>query len=203
MIQLLTYWFFNLVDLRVHQKYGERKAALFKNHPKTLVEIGAGYGANFRYLKEGTRVKVIEPNAGFHKVLHRRAEKFGIILELYEGRAEDMQLSDNSTEMVIGSLVLCSVDNPPKVLSQIRRILKPKGKFVFIEHVRAHKHSWICKVQKKVKIPWKWLFDGCNVTRDTGRIIQMAGFSSVKQEHYSQFSIFVPIMPHVAGVAVL
>lgn len=203
MIQLLTYWFFSLVDLRVHRKYGERKAALFKNHPKIVVEIGAGYGANFRYLKQGTRVKVIEPNPGFHQVLRRRAEKFKVHLELYEGRAEDMQLSDNSTEMVIGSLVLCSVDNPPKVLSQVRRILKPKGKFVYLEHVRAHKNSWICKAQKKVKNPWKWLFDGCNVTRDTGRIIQMAGFSSVEQEYFSQFSIFVPIIPHVAGVAVL
>ncbi len=199
---MITFWFFNLIDAYMHLKYGERKGELLKNHPDILVEIGAGYGANFRYLKPGTRVKVIEPNTGFHEVLKRRAKKYGLHVEVYEGKAEEMKLSDYSTEMVLSSLVLCSVKNLPKVLSEIKRILKPGGKFVYIEHVRGHKHSWICKVQKIVKNSWKWLFDGCNVTRDTGRIIQVSGFSKVTQQAFSQRTILIPIIPHIAGVAV-
>jgi ubiquinone/menaquinone biosynthesis C-methylase UbiE len=202
LIQILTFWFFNLIDAYVHLKYGERKAELLKNHPDIIVEIGAGYGANFRYLKRGTRVKAIEPNTGFHEVLKRRAQKYGILVEVYAGKAEEIKLSNNSTQMVLSSLVLCSVTNLPKVLSEIKRILKPGGKFVYIEHVRAHKHTWVCKVQRVVKNSWKWLFDGCNVTRDTGRIIQVSGFSTVTQQAFSQRTILIPIIPHIAGIAV-
>ncbi|MEQ8524641.1 class I SAM-dependent methyltransferase [Gracilimonas sp.] len=186
----------------MHSQYGRRKEALFKDHPNVLVEIGAGYGANFRYLREGTKVKVIEPNAGFKNVLNHRAEKYGINLEIYESVAEEIPLSDGSAAMVISSLVLCSVKNPPKVLSEVKRILQPEGKFLYLEHVRAHKHSWVCKVQRTVKNSWKWFFDGCNVTRDTGRIILMAGFSEIKQDEFSHSTLFIPIIPHIAGVAI-
>lgn len=186
----------------MHSQYGSRKKTLFEGHPSVIVEIGAGYGANFRYLREGTKVKVIEPNSGFHEVLQSRAKKFGIKLEIYKAVAEEMPLTASSTQMVISSLVLCSVKNPPKVLSEVKRILKPAGKFVYLEHVRAHKHSWLCRIQRTVKNSWKWLFNGCNVTRDTGRIILMAGFSEIKQDEFSHSTFFVPIIPHICGIAV-
>jgi ubiquinone/menaquinone biosynthesis C-methylase UbiE len=190
-----------MVDAYMHLQYGDRKIALFAHHPETVVEVGAGYGANFRYLRKGTKVKIVEPNTGFFEILKFRADKFGLKLELYEAGAEDMPLSANTAEMVISSLVLCSVKNPPKALSEIRRVLKEGGKFVYIEHVRAHKHSWIYKVQKRLKTSWKWFFDGCNLTRDTGRIIQHAGFSQVQQMEFSNWTIFVPTIPHIAGIA--
>jgi|TARA_R100000005_G_scaffold95282_1_gene76190 ubiquinone/menaquinone biosynthesis C-methylase UbiE len=190
-----------MVDAYMHLQYGDRKKVLFENHPDVIVEIGAGYGANFRYLRKGTKVKIIEPNKGFFDMLKYRAEKFGISVEIYEATAEDIPLSENTSEMVISSLVLCSVTNPPKTLSEIKRILKKGGVFVYIEHVRAHKHSWIYKVQKSLKTSWKWFFDGCNLTRETGRIIQHAGFSKVKQTEFSNKTIFLPIIPHIAGVA--
>ena len=202
MIQSIKNWFFGVVDNYMHSQYGSRKQALFDGHPKVIVEIGSGYGANFRYLRKGTRVKVIEPNKGFHEVLKYQARRYGIQAELYEAKAEEIPLSSESCEMVICSLVLCSVKTPPKALSEIKRILKPGGQFVFIEHVRAHKHSWICKVQKTVKNSWKWLFDGCNVMRDTGRIIQVAGFSKVEQEEFAHSTFFIPVIPHIAGKAI-
>ncbi len=202
MIQFLKNRFFAAVDNYMHSQYGSRKEILFESHPNVIVEIGAGYGANFRYLRKGTKVKVVEPNAGFKDVLKYQAEKYGINLEIYESVAEEIPLSDDSTPMVISSLVLCSVKNMPKVLSEVKRILQPEGKFVYLEHVRAHKHSWVCKIQRMVKSSWKWFFDGCNVTRDTGRIILMAGFSEIKQDEFQLPTFFVPIRPHIAGIAV-
>ncbi|MBO6585852.1 MAG: class I SAM-dependent methyltransferase [Gracilimonas sp.] len=186
----------------MHSQYGSRKEVLFESHPNVIVEIGAGYGANFRYLRKGTKVKVVEPNAGFKDVLKYQAGKYGVNLEIYESVAEEIPLSDSSAAMVISSLVLCSVKNMPKVLSEVKRILEPEGKFVYLEHVRAHKHSWVCKIQRMVKSSWKWFFDGCNVTRDTGRIIMMAGFSEIKQDEFQLPTFFVPIRPHIAGIAV-
>tara|TARA_R100000908_G_scaffold59878_2_gene36861 strand:- start:118508 stop:119071 length:564 start_codon:yes stop_codon:yes gene_type:complete len=182
--------------------YGERKQALLEDHPETLVEIGAAYGANFRYLRPGTKVIAIEPKSSFNALLKRRAKRFGIEVEIHNYGAENMNIESESVEMVIGSLVLCTVKTPVKVLFEIKRILKKEGKYVFIEHVKADRHSWVCKVQHFVKKPWKWFFDGCHVTRQTGRIIHNSLFSSVELEEFESKTIFVPIIPHVCGVAV-
>ncbi len=104
--------------------------------------------------------------------------------------------------MVLGSLVLCSVDNPVKVIFEIKRILKEEGRFAFLEHVKAERHTWICKVQQWVKEPWKWLFDGCHVNRNTGKVIQNAHFRKVKMEEFDSKTVFVPIIPHVCGMAI-
>lgn len=186
----------------MHRKYGDRKTALFEDHPDVIVEIGAGYGSNFRYLRKGTRVKIIEPNIGFHRLLKHRAKKYGIHVELYEAGAEEIPLSANSSDMVVSTLVLCSVSNLPKVLFEVKRILKPGGKFVFLEHVRAQRHSLVWKIQRMVKNYWKWFFDGCNVTRDTGRIIRVAGFSAVNQQNFAARTVFIPMIPHISGIAI-
>ncbi|HBQ59838.1 MAG TPA: SAM-dependent methyltransferase [Balneolaceae bacterium] len=202
MIHKLNDWFFSLVDRYMDIHYGERKQALLEDHPETLVEIGAAYGANFRYLRPGTKVIAIEPKSSFNALLKRRAKRFGIEVEIHNYGAENMNIESESVEMVIGSLVLCTVKTPVKVLFEIKRILKKEGKYVFIEHVKADRHSWVCKVQHFVKKPWKWFFDGCHVTRQTGRIIHNSLFSSVELEEFESKTIFVPIIPHVCGVAV-
>lgn len=183
-------------------RYGARKRKLLKDHPDTLVEIGAGYGANFRYFRPGTKVIVIEPKKTFNELLKRRAKHHGLEVEIQNYGAEVMNLEGDSVEMVFGSLVLCSVENPAKVISEIRRVLKKEGKFVFLEHVKAEKHSWICKVQKMVKKPWRWFFDGCHVTRNTAKMIQDAHFSKVEIEEFESRTVFVPIIPHIYGAAI-
>lgn len=202
MIHTVNDWFFSLVDRYMDIHYGERKRKLLEDHPQTLVEIGVAYGANFRYLRPGTKVIAIEPKRSFNELLKRRAKRYGIEVEIHNYGAENMNIKSESVEMVIGSLVLCTVKTPVKVLFEIRRILKEDGKFIFLEHVKADRHSWICKVQHFTKKPWKWFFDGCNVTRQTGRIIHNALFSSVDMEEFESKTVFAPIIPHVCGVAV-
>lgn len=201
LIQKIGDSFFSLVDTYMHAQYGTRKKVLLKDHPDEILEIGAGYGANFRYLRRGTKVIAIEPNSSLHGLLERRAMKFGIELEIHSVGAENINLADGSVEFVLSTLVLCSVEDSSKVLSEIERVLNPTGIFAYIEHVKAHEHSWICSVQKLVKKPWKWFFDGCHVTRDTSALIRQAGFSSVEEEAFSNRTIFVPMIPHIAGVA--
>ncbi|HET8865848.1 MAG TPA: class I SAM-dependent methyltransferase [Gracilimonas sp.] len=185
----------------MHSKYGERKQELLKNHPETVVEIGAGYGANFRYLNPGTKVIAIEPNEALHPLLEQRAKNYEINIQLHSSGAEEMNIPDNSAEMVLGSLVLCSVDDPVKAISEIVRILKPGGEFVYIEHVKDHTNGWIYSIQRSVKKPWKWFFDGCHITRDTGKTIRESGFSKIDQVAFSNRTIFVPVIPHIAGKA--
>lgn len=188
-----------LADRYMDARYGARKRKLLEDHPDTLVEIGVGYGANFRYLRPGTKVIVIEPKKSFNELVKRRAKYYGLEVEIQNFGAEVMNLESDSIEMVFGSLVLCSVENPEKVIFEISRVLKKEGKFVFLEHVKAEKHSWICNVQQMVKKPWRWFFDGCNVNRNTGKLIQNAHFSKVEIEEFESRTVFVPIIPHICG----
>lgn len=194
--------FFSLVDAYMHSKYGDKKTQLYADLPKTVVEIGAGYGANFRYMEKGTHVIAIEPEINLHGILERRAEKYGMGVEIHAVGGEDIPLPDNSVECVICSLVLCSVDDPSMVLSEIKRVLKPEGKFVYVEHVKAEEHSWICRVQQWVQTPWKKVFGGCHVNRDTSGSLQAASFSRIDEKSFAQRTIFIPVIPHIYGIAV-
>lgn len=199
---MITDWFFSLVDSYMHSKYGNRKARLLSDHPAKVVELGAGYGANFRYLNKDTEVVAIEPKKEFHNLLKRRAKHFGNPIQVFETGGEHIPLPDESVEMVLCSLVLCSVEDPTKVLAEVKRILKPGGRFIFVEHVSAHSNSWLCKLQLGIKRPWKKFFDGCHVDRDTAASIRSASFREVKIDEFSQRTIILPIIPHISGYAV-
>lgn len=202
LIHIINDWFILLVDRYMDAQYGARKKALLQDHPETIVEIGAAFGANFRYLKPGTKVIVIEPNASYNKILKKRAERFNVNIEIHNRGAESIDLPADSIDMVFGSLVLCTVESPAQVLEEIHRILKKEGEFVFIEHVRSKHHTWLCRLQNFVKIPWKWFFDGCYVNRDTASSIQKVPFGKIELKEFKIKTVFLPIIPHISGTAV-
>lgn len=189
------------MDAFMHRKYGGIKSNLLKDHPHKILEIGAGYGANFRYLSPGTQVIAIEPDRSMHDLLARRAKKYSIDLIILASGAEEIQLEDGSIPMVLGSLVLCTVEDPIKSLSEILRVLKKEGTFVYVEHVRAHRPGILCSIQRLMKKPWKWVFNGCHVDRETGSHIREAGFSRIEQQSMALNTLFMPIIPHIYGVA--
>ncbi|MGB5812316.1 MAG: class I SAM-dependent methyltransferase [Polyangiales bacterium] len=199
----LNAWFFRLFDGYIDVLLGDRKRSLFAEHPTEIVEIGSGVGANFRYLAPGTRVVAVEPNPQMHGALRATAERQGVALELLERSADDTGLPDNSVDWVVCTLVLCTVANPTATLAEIRRILRPGGQFVFIEHVAATSGSWLRRVQEFVHRPWLWFFEGCHTHRDTLVEIRRAGFSHVRVESTTLTSPFVPVNSQISGVAVV
>ncbi|HEU4545557.1 MAG TPA: class I SAM-dependent methyltransferase, partial [Microlunatus sp.] len=90
----------------------KRKSAAFADLPPTVVELGAGVGANMRYLPVGARLIAIEPNPYMHMRLRRAARSRGVDLEIRSVVAERIDLPDASADAVISSLVLCSVRDP-------------------------------------------------------------------------------------------
>ncbi len=195
-------WMFKVLSGYMNYLFGKSKRKLFKNHPEVVVEIGSGAGANMRYLKKGTKLIAIEPNIHMHKNLLKSAKKYGISLELRTVIGEEIDLPDNSCNFVICTLVLCTVKHPAACLEQIKRILKPSGVFVFIEHVKAKEKSLLSFTQKLLHKPWYWFFEGCNTNRDTQTLLEEAGFSSLSLEAYNLYSPFVPITPQIKGMAI-
>jgi ubiquinone/menaquinone biosynthesis C-methylase UbiE len=178
-----------------------RKRRVFADLPDEIVELGPGVGANFRYLRPGTRVIAVEPNPAMHAGLRTRAARHGITLELHDVVGERIDLPDASTDMVVSSLVLCSVREPAQVLAEVQRVLRPGGRYAFVEHVTAKDRPVLRRIQRLVRRPWAWTFEGCSCERDLAQLIAGAGFASVDLEEYRIHSPILPFNTHVAGIA--
>jgi SAM-dependent methyltransferase len=195
-------WLFDALEGYMHRKYAGVKPRLLSGAPPVVVELGPGAGANLRYLAAGTRLIAIEPNKRFHGVLRRRAAEHGIALDLRGLQAEAIDLPDASADFVFTSLVLCSVAQPDTVLREVLRVLRPGGRFACVEHVAAPAGTALARLQRGVARPWRWLFEGCDVCRDTGGTLRRAGFSRVDIEPITMATVFVPIRTQIAALCV-
>lgn len=184
------------------------KADLF-NHlsgeSKNVLELGVGTGPNFKYYAtdSGLTVFGVDPNKQMEKYARAAAVTAGLPPERFNfvrGVGEALPVSDNSMDAVIGTLVLCSVEDVDMALKEVKRVLKPGGLYLFIEHVAAEDGSLLRFVQNVLDPLQQVVADGCHLTRQTGREISRAGFSSlnVNMAFVSGASI---ISPHVYGVA--
>jgi len=177
------------------------KEAAFADLPDTIVEIGSGVGANFRYMRPGTTVIAIEPNPHMHRPLRLAAERREIELEIRDVVGERIDLPDSTADAVISSLVLCTVANPSKVVSEVLRVLRPGGRYSYLEHVVVEEGTPTRRVQRMVRRPWAWVFEGCSCERDLQTVIRSAGFSFVENHSYRIHSPFLPFNTHIAGTA--
>jgi SAM-dependent methyltransferase len=192
--------FFRLVDGYVHHLLGARKEALFAGLPCDVVELGPGTGANMRYFRRGTRLTAIEPNPHMHAALARAAARHGVDLDIRAVGAQATGLSATSVDAVVCTLLLCTVSDPAAALAEVRRVLRPGGRLVLVEHVAAPAGSGLGRLQRLVRAPWRWAFEGCDLTRDTGELLATAGFAAVDLDRYRMRSLFVPVNEQVAGV---
>jgi ubiquinone/menaquinone biosynthesis C-methylase UbiE len=177
-----------------------RKRQLFDAVHGDIVEIGPGTGPNLKYFPKDVRWTGVESNPHMRKYLEREASRVGLSVHLIDGTAMSMPLEDESVEIVVGTLVLCSVPCPDTVLAEVRRVLKPGGRYLFVEHVAAPEGTWKARIQRFIKPIWHCCADGCNVDRRSWEPLNRAGFTDVK---YERFDLPFPIVsPHMIGVAV-
>jgi ubiquinone/menaquinone biosynthesis C-methylase UbiE len=182
-----------------HRIYGSVKKDLLKNAFGIVLEIGPGTGVNFSYLPRDIEWIGIEPNRAFHETLLAKASEKGIKARLVAGIDS---LGDNSVDAVVATLVLCSVDHPAAMIAEIKRVLKPKGKFIFIEHVASSSSKGLLLVQN-ISNPFnRFAADGCNCNRRTWDYIQHGGFSEVQLTHYDIKGTMIIHRPHIFGYAI-
>ena len=178
----------------------DRKRSLLGEVGGTVVEIGPGTGTNFRYYPHNIHWIGVEPNRYMHPYLLRSAKVAGLPLEVLLSRAENLSLPDESADAVVATAVLCSVHDPLKALREIRRVLKPGGRFVFVEHVAAKRGTSLRRIQRIIQPVWSCIADGCRPDRDTGELIAQSGLRPLMLD---DFMLPVgPVAPHIAGVAV-
>jgi SAM-dependent methyltransferase len=193
--------FFRVMGPYLERSLRRRKQRVFAGLPQEVVEIGSGVGANLGYLPAGATLVALEPNRYMHAQLRAAARRRGVRLDVRERMAEQTGLPDRSVDCVISSLVLCTVEDPAAVLSEILRILRPGGTFRFLEHVVARPGTATRASQRILRRPWAWTFEGCSCERDLEQIIRAAGFATVDIERYRIHTPFLPFNTHIAGTA--
>ena len=141
-----------------------------------VIEVGAGTGLNFtHYPTTVTEVIAIEPEARLRAVAHTAAQAAPIPVTVINGTAEHLPADDRSFDAGVVSLVLCSVPDQAKALTELARVIRPGGELRFYEHVVADSDRWAAR-QHRIAPIWRRFGGGCNPDRDTAAAIAGAGF---------------------------
>ena len=170
----------DVAAVRSRGRFGTRLEDAIGGLSGTIVELGPGTGANLRYYASGIRVIAVEPNPLMRDKLATNARGFSVDIDIRSVRGERIDVDDSSADAVVATLVLCGVDDPAQVISEAYRVLKPGAPFFFMEHVAAPEGTKTRQVQAAVKIPHRWMFNGCEVDRDTASLLRDSDFSSVE-----------------------
>ena len=188
------------VNARYERWIAERKRGLFGGLRGTILEIGPGAGVNLSYYAPGVCWIGIEPNLHMQRHLLKEAGSRGLRVDLRTGFAELLDVPDASVDAVVSTLVLCSVSSVAAVMKEIHRVLKPGGRFVFIEHVAAPRGTILRRIQRLLRPCYRFIAEGCRPDSETWTEIEQAGFTIVKYEH---FRAPLPVVsPHISGIAV-
>lgn len=170
-----------------------------------VLEIGAGTGASLPLYPQRADLELFlaEPEPGMRKQLTQRAQASGHAnITILACTAEQIDANDQSFDVVFVSLVCCSVNDIGQTLSEIRRVLKPDGRFIFLEHVAAEPGSARRKWQNGMNFLWKRVAGNCHLNRETERLIQSAGFDIQSLQRDSLRKAMPLVRPSIRGWAV-
>ncbi|MGW0662008.1 class I SAM-dependent methyltransferase [Streptodolium elevatio] len=170
-----------ICDVSDRAGFGKVRARLIGGATGDVLEIGAGVGGNLPYYANADHVCLVEPDPAMRKALAARLGRSPVAAEIGTGTAEETPYPDGRFDTVVSSLVLCTVDDIDRSAAEARRVLKPGGTFLFVEHVGSPDPK-ARRRQERVEPVWRRLFGGCRLTRDPVAALEKAGFTEIRTE---------------------
>ena len=165
-----------------------------------VLEIGGGTGANLpHYGSTVDSLVLTEPETPMLRRLERRVREYSRPLTVLRAPAEDLPFDDGSFDVAVSTLVLCGVSDQPRALRELRRVLRPGGRLIFIEHVRADEPR-LARFQDRMNGLNRFMV-GCECNRATLDTIRAAGFEVETLEHTTLNKAPRFARPLIAGVA--
>lgn len=165
-----------------------------------VLEIGAGTGANLSHYNGSLESLVVtEPDPSMLRRLQRAAHERAPHAQVLRAPAEDLPFEDGSFDTVVSTLVLCGVDDQPRALREARRLLRPGGRLLFLEHVRADDPG-LARFQDRMN--WlNRLVVGCDCNRPTLATIEAEQFSVSRLEQTTMPKAPRFVRPLIVGSA--
>jgi ubiquinone/menaquinone biosynthesis C-methylase UbiE len=199
---------FPILLRRAVRHFAEDRAEIVSQAEGTVLEIGIGGGENLvHYTPAATRIVGIEPSPSLLRqaILNQQSAANGENLPgrfTYQvGSAESLPFRDHSFDSAVAFLVFCTIPNPQAAASEIFRVLRPGGRLLFCEHVRA-KGGGMAWLQDHLNPLWKVFSLGCNLNRDTRSVFEGAGFHFEWLIEESHTRSLRPGLPLIKGAGV-
>ncbi len=167
-----------------------------------VLEIGMGPGLNLPFYNPEIVTKVIgvDPSNAFLSLGEERRQASLIPLEIIQAPAEDIPLEDGSVDTAVITYTLCSVEDPMQALREVRRVLKPEGRVLFLEHGLSPELT-VARWQHRLNPIWRKLAVGCNLNRPIADLLKQAGFQLQSVDEYYLASTPRPVGFLCRGIA--
>jgi len=159
-----------------------------------ILEIGFGTGRNLPHYPAGvTRIEAIDPDADLDRYSRPRIAASPIAVDFHHLDAEHLPFASDQFDTIVCTLTLCSIPDVALALQEVRRVLKPGGQFLFLEHGLAP-DPVVARWQHRLDPVQQRLGGGCHLTRDTLRLVRQAGLQVRDAEQY-----YLHRVPRFAG----
>lgn len=156
----------------------KRRSAVVPLAQGDVFELGCGGGINHTFYDAGaiSSYAGIDPHEGLLAGAREAARAKGWAADIRAGRGEAIPFADASFDCAVCTFTLCSVDDPQAVMHEMRRVLRPGGTLLFLEHGRAP-DAPVRRWQERIEPVWKRLAGGCHLTRPVTSALAGAGFA--------------------------
>jgi ubiquinone/menaquinone biosynthesis C-methylase UbiE len=176
------------------------REALLAGASGRVLEVGGGTGANLPHYGSAVQsLTITEPEPAMLRRLERRVHEEAPDTTVVKAPAEDLPFEDDSFDVAVSTLVLCGVDDQSRALSELRRVLRPGGRLIFIEHVRAEEPG-LARWQDRLNGLNRFVAC-CNCNRRTLDAINAAGFDVTDVEHIRLEKVPPFVRPLIVGTA--
>ncbi len=182
-------------------RLGRQRTALLAEATGHVLDLGSGTGANLAHLPSGVeRVTATEPEPAMASRLRQRAATAAMTVEVIEAPGEALPVASGSVDVVVATLVLCTVFDPEQTVAEIHRVLGPGGRLLLLEHVAARPGTARRRLQGAIAPAWRVVARGCHLARDTRAILSAGGFDVSEVEDW-ELAGGGPAAPAITGVA--
>ena len=160
----------------------DRRRRLLAGATGRVLELGGGTGLNLAHDPAGLEVTVLEPDGAMRERLLVRVPESAATVEVHEAAVEDAPFPDESFDTVVSTLTLCTVDDLGRALAEVRRLLAPGGRLLFIEHVLA---TGLQGLAQRASAPvWTRVAAGCHPDRDILGAMRANGLAITDCDHF-------------------
>jgi ubiquinone/menaquinone biosynthesis C-methylase UbiE len=194
-------WLYDLLAERSERAgTAQRRRDLLASLEGEVLEIGAGTGRSLPHYERAERVVAIEPDESMAKRIERRLADVRVPVEVVPASAEALPFPDESFDAAVAAFVLCTIPDPVRALAEIRRVLRPNGRLVLLEHVRGSDRvaSW----QDRLTPLHTRIAGGCHLNRDTLATVARAGFDVTEVERVRLAEPIALYRPGIQGIAI-